>query len=60
VLTEYGFCLNKEVEELSGRAGPNSNFLLSSKIKGCCQGICDLWGQTCFSPSKSYIALAAV
>lgn len=57
MLTKYGFCLNKEIEELSVSAGPNSNFLLASKIKGYCQGIFDLWRQAFFSPSKSYVAL---
>lgn len=43
MLTEYDFCFKKEIEELSVGAGPNSNFLLTSKRKGYCQGIFDLW-----------------
>lgn len=57
MLTEYVFCLNKEIEEPSVSAGPNSNFLLTSKIKGYCQGMFDLWGQAFLSPSISYVAL---
>lgn len=43
MLTEYDFCFNKENAELSVRAGPNSSFLLTSVVKGSCQGIFDLW-----------------